>query len=67
MKTNTAKFIKEIVVKDPDTNAPVPLAIYKDQFTGTLFGIDSIFIDQLDVTEVPSLYYPEQTLILTND
>ena len=40
----TAKFVKDIIVTDPDTNAPVDVAIYKDLESGGMFGIDTSFI-----------------------
>ena len=38
-----AIFIEEIVIYDPDTNAPVHVAMYKHE-NGGLFGIDSSFV-----------------------
>lgn len=41
---NKAYFVTEITVIDPDTNAPVELAIYKDGQSGGMFGVDSSYI-----------------------
>lgn len=41
----TAKFVKEIEVVDPDTNGVVHLEIYKHD-GGGMFAIDSSFIEQ---------------------
>ncbi len=39
-----ADFVTEVTVTDPDTNAPVEVAIYKDRNSGGMFGVDSSFI-----------------------
>jgi hypothetical protein len=41
----TAKFVKEIMVKDPDTSENIPLSIFKHENNG-MFGIDSSYIEQ---------------------
>lgn len=41
---NTARFITEVVVCDPDSDAPVEVAIYKLDSNGAMFGIDSSYI-----------------------
>jgi hypothetical protein len=41
-----AKFVKEIVVKDPDTNGNVHLEVYKHE-GGGMFAIDSSYLDGL--------------------
>ena len=43
----TMKFIKEITVDDPDSNAPVEIIIYKLS-TGGMVGIDSSFLSNTD-------------------
>ena len=40
-----AKFVKEIVVTDPDTKGDVILEIYKHQ-NGGMFAMDSSFLEQ---------------------
>jgi hypothetical protein len=40
-----AKFVKEIVVTDPDSNAPVHVMIYKME-SGGMVGLDSSFLEQ---------------------
>lgn len=42
---NKAKFVTELTVVDPDTNAPVEIAIYKHE-NGGMFAIDSSYIKQ---------------------
>jgi len=37
---NTADYVTEITVIDPDTLAPVEVAIYKDRESGGMFGVD---------------------------
>lgn len=44
--SNTAKFVKEIIVEDPDTGAPIEMEVYKHQ-NGGMLAIDSSFIDQI--------------------
>jgi len=39
-----ANYITEITVTDPDTNAPVEVAIYKDIRSGGMFGVDASFL-----------------------
>jgi hypothetical protein len=43
---NTAKFVTEVIVKDPDTKLPVSLAVYKHNESGGMFAVDASFIDQ---------------------
>lgn len=40
---DTAQFVTEITVVDPDSLLPVSLAIYKAN-NGAMFGVDSSFI-----------------------
>lgn len=40
----TASFVTEVQVIDPDTQAPVDVAIYKLASNGALFGVDSSYI-----------------------
>ncbi len=39
-----ADFVTEITVIDPDTLAPVEVAIYKDRNSAGMFGVDSSYI-----------------------
>ena len=41
---NTAKYIKQIEVTDPDQGAPVHVSIYK-HCGGGMFGVDSSFLE----------------------
>ena len=43
----TTKFIKEIVVIDPDTGLEVHVEIHKDPESGGVFGVDASYLDQL--------------------
>ena len=43
----TTKFIKEIVVIDPDTRVEVHVEIHKDSESGGIFGVDASYLDQL--------------------
>ena len=41
-----AKFVKEIVVMDPDSKAPVELSVFKHE-NGGMFAVDSSYIVQV--------------------
>jgi hypothetical protein len=41
-----AKFVKEIVVEDPDSGGLIEIEIYKHE-NGGMFGIDSSYVDQV--------------------
>lgn len=59
MRTNTATFVKEVTVTDPDTNAEVKVSIYKHDSACGMFGIDSSFIEQnFDDDETPTVADP---------
>jgi len=45
-----AKFVKEIVVEDPDTGNLIEMEVYKHE-NGGMFAIDSSFLDQRDHEE----------------
>jgi len=55
---NTAKFVKEIVVQDPDSKADVEVSIFKHE-NGGLFGIDSSYIVQC--------FDDDETMIIISD
>ena len=42
----TAKFVTEIKVKDPDSNAPVEISLFKHE-NGGMFALDSSYIVQV--------------------
>jgi len=42
----TAKFVTEIKVKDPDTNLPVEISLFKHE-NGGMFALDSSYIVQV--------------------
>lgn len=44
--TNSAEFVKEIVVTDPDSKAPVEISVFKHGESGAMFAIDSSYLDQ---------------------
>lgn len=66
MKEVTGKFIKEIIVTDPDGGGEVAVEIWKDPESGAMFGVDSSFLDQADAGKPPRIPSPfnERTLIL---
>lgn len=49
-----AKFIKNIVVTDPDTGLEVELCIYKDMSTEGIFGVDASYIEQMEPETINS-------------
>jgi hypothetical protein len=46
MPITTAKLVKEIQIKDPETMGKVWVAIYKHE-NGTLFGVSSSYLDSV--------------------
>ena len=57
---NTAKFVKEITIVDPDTGNNVEMEIWKHE-AGGIFGIDSSFLDQCTDPEYPVIPDPFST------
>lgn len=53
MKKTSCTWIKDIAVKDPDSNLYVIVSIYKQKNTGAIMGIDASFLE----TEKP-VYSP---------
>lgn len=52
-----ADFVLSVSVIDPDTKAPVDVAIYKDRESAAMFGVDSSYILSLsDEDPVSSPY-----------
>ena len=43
---DTAKFVTQIRVKDPDSNAPVEISLFKHE-NGGMFALDSSYIEQV--------------------
>lgn len=43
--TKVAKFVDEIIIKDPETKLDVNIAIYRHP-NGGMFGIDASYLDQ---------------------
>ena len=41
-----AKFVKEVVVIDPDTKGEVEMSVFKHNESGAMFAIDSSYLDQ---------------------
>lgn len=46
-ETGEAHYVQEVVVNDPDTQAPVEVALYKDQSSGGIFGVDCSYLQTL--------------------
>ena len=44
--SNSAEFVKEVTVKDPDSGGYVELAVFKHNETGGMFAVDSSYLDQ---------------------
>jgi len=53
----TAKFVKEIVVIDPDTKGEVSLSVFKHE-NGGMFALDSSYIEQV-LPEIGEVYIPD--------
>jgi hypothetical protein len=58
IEKSEAKFISETAVTDPDSHSLVNLTIFKDQTSGSLFALDSSFLEQEDVDEIISPFNP---------
>jgi len=43
---HTAKYVKDIVIQDPDTGGDVDVTIFKHQ-NGGIFGMDTSYLDQV--------------------
>ena len=41
-------YVTSVHVTDPDTGAAVEVEIWKDPESGSLFGIDATFVEQVD-------------------
>jgi len=54
---NTAKFVKEVVVVDPDSKGEVAMSVFKHE-AGAMFAIDSSYIDQC-LPEDGDCYIPD--------
>lgn len=49
---NTANFINEVTVIDPDSKGEVEVAMFKHNESGSIFGIDSSYLDQCFEDEI---------------
>ena len=43
---NTAEYVKEVTVTDPDTKLNVAMSVFKHNNGGGMFAIDSSYLDQ---------------------
>jgi len=43
---NTAKFVTEITVVDPDSKGEVAMSVFKHNEGGGMFAVDSSYLDQ---------------------
>jgi len=43
---NTAKYVEEITVVDPDSKGEVEVSMFKHNQSGAMFGIDSSYLEQ---------------------
>ncbi|WP_026959844.1 hypothetical protein [Aliagarivorans taiwanensis] len=59
-----AHFVADVTVTDPDTQAPVDVAIYKDQQSGAMFGVDCSYLMLLAEDDPVFSPFNEQQLIL---
>ena len=46
MNINTADFLKEINVEDPDSKLEVGMSVFKHNQSGAMFAIDASYLDQ---------------------
>jgi putative methionine-R-sulfoxide reductase with GAF domain len=45
-KINSATFVQEVTIVDPQTKGNVTVSIFKHDQSGGIFGVDSSFIEQ---------------------
>ena len=68
--SNSAEYVKEVTVKDPDSKAPVEMTVFKHTDSGAMFAIDSSYLEQCfdDDTDpvIPDPFNPEQYVTLYN-
>lgn len=58
-KINTAKFVIDLIVTDPQTGNDVNVSMFKHEQSGGMFGIDASFIEQnFDDDDVPTVADP---------
>ena len=58
-KINSALFVTEFTVRDPETKAIVTLAVYKHEQSGGMFAVDSSFLEQnFEDDETPMISDP---------
>lgn len=68
----TAKFVKEIIVTDPDSKGNVSLSVFKHE-NGGMFALDSSYIEQVLPQEgdctIPDPFYetPDESLKRDDD
>lgn len=66
---NTAKFVDQITVTDPDSKLKVELTVLKHEQSGGMFAVDSSFLDQCfeddDTVTIPDIFNEEVSLFLT--
>jgi len=56
---NTAKFVEEISVTDPDSKGDVSMSVFKHEQSGGMFAIDSSYLEQcFDEDEDPVIADP---------
>jgi len=44
--SNSAEFVTEIMVKDPDSKLKVEMSVFKHNESGGMFAVDSSYLDQ---------------------
>lgn len=65
--TREAVFVTELTVTDPDYDAPVEIAVYKDKSSGGMFAIDSSYLLSLDDDEPVIEPFNETHVMLVGD
>jgi hypothetical protein len=44
--SNSAEFVSEIIVRDPDSNGRVEMSVFKHNDSGGMFAVDSSYLEQ---------------------
>lgn len=64
MREVKTKFVRVVVVQDPDTLEGIELEVHKDPESGALLAVDSSFLDQVEDT-IPSPFNADTRLRLS--
>lgn len=58
-KINSATFVEEITVIDPDTKGEVKITVFKHDQSGGMFAVDSSFIESVFEDDDTNIMLPD--------